>query len=73
MKFITKSSVLTSGLLGALTVLLFASSAFAADALRIHPTKFDCGVVEEGVPATMLATVENISAKEVHIINIRTN
>lgn len=68
-----KSSMLTRELLAVMAVLLFAGSAFAAEALRIHPTRFDCGVVEEGVPATMLATVENISVREVHITNVRTN
>ena len=53
--------------------LLLAGSAFAGEALRINPTKLDCGVIEEGVLATMLATVENIGTKEVRILNVRTN
>lgn len=59
-----------------LTILLFlllAGSAFAGEALHINPTKLDCGVIEEGVLATMLATVENIGTKEVRILNVRTN
>ncbi len=64
---------LNRGLLTVLVFLLLAGSAFAGEALRIHPTKLDCGVIEEGELATMLATVENIGTKEVRILNVRTN
>ena len=64
---------LTGGLLTVLAVLVMAGSAFAANALRIQPTRHDCGIVEEGVPATMLAIVENVSSQEVQIKNVRTN
>ena len=57
----------------ALSVLLIFNSVFAADLLSIQPTKHDCGVVDEGVPATMQATVENISDKEVHVSSVKAN
>lgn len=61
----------------ALIIFLFAtflaSSAVAADALRINPMRLDCGVIEEGVPATMLVTIENIGAKNVNITSVKTN
>lgn len=56
-----------------LTALLVSVSAFAADVLRIEPKQYDCGTVDEGVPATMSAVVENISGKEVHISSVKTN
>ncbi|MEI7637308.1 MAG: hypothetical protein WCJ37_08380 [Syntrophus sp. (in: bacteria)] len=73
MKMIAKLSELTGMLLTALAILVLTSSAFAADALRIQPTRQDFGTVEEGVPAIMLSIVENISSQEVHISNVRTN
>jgi hypothetical protein len=73
MKMIAKFSGLTGVLLTALAILVLTSSAFAADALRIQPTRQDFGTVEEGVPAIMLSIVENISSQEVHISNVRTN
>ena len=48
-------------------------AAFAADSLRISPVRIECGLIEEGTPATMVAVVENISGKEVRITGIRTN
>jgi hypothetical protein len=49
------------------------SSALAAELLSIKPVKFDTGVVDEGVPAIMQASVENISDKEVRISNVKAN
>ena len=48
-------------------------SAQAAGKLIIDPMKFDCGVVEEGVPATMQARIENVGDSEVLIQNVQTN
>jgi len=73
MKLISKCRGLAGGFLTALAVLTIAGSAFAADTLRIQQTRLDCGTVEEGVPATMLSIVENISSQDVHINNVRTN
>lgn len=68
-----RNSKLNLTLLAVLIVFLFADSIIAADALRIYPTKLNCGIIEEGVPATMLVTIENISTKNVNITGIRTN
>jgi hypothetical protein len=73
MKQIAKCPVLIGGLLTTLAVLVMASATFASDALRIQPTRQDCGTVDEGVPATMTSTVENIGSRDVHISNVRTN
>jgi len=73
MKMIAKFSGLTGVLLVAVAILVLTSSTFAADALRIQPTRQDFGTVEEGVPAIMLSIVENISSQEVHVSNVRTN
>jgi len=48
-------------------------AALAADLLSIQPVKYDTGVVDEGVPAVMQATVENISDKEVRVSSVKTN
>ncbi len=48
-------------------------SAFASDLLRIQPIKHDCGVVDEGVPATMQSIVENTSTQEVIVGSVKTN
>ncbi|KAB0668845.1 hypothetical protein F6V30_15185 [Oryzomonas sagensis] len=63
----------TCCLLSALSMLMTAASAFAADVLRIEPKQHDCGVVDEGVPATMTAVVENVSGKDVHVSSVKTN
>lgn len=56
-----------------LTVFVMGGAVFAADALRIQPTSQDFGTLDEGVPATMLSTIENTGSQEVHIRNVRTN
>ncbi|HNY72255.1 MAG TPA: hypothetical protein PLU95_02115 [Syntrophales bacterium] len=61
------------GLLIALALFVMTGAAFAADSLRISPVRIECGLIEEGTPATMVAVVENISGKEVRITGIRTN
>lgn len=61
------------GLLIALALFVMTGAAFAADSLRISPVRIECGMIEEGTPATMVAVVENISGKEVRITGIRTN
>lgn len=73
MKLIAKLSGLTGGILIALAILVLTSFAFAADALRIGPTRQDFGTVEEGLPVIMLAIVENVGSQDVHIKNVRTN
>lgn len=70
---LTRCSELICRLLIIVAIILTARSVFAADALRIQPIRHDFGTIEEGVPAKMLVTVENVSAKEVHIKNVRTN
>jgi len=57
----------------ALAVLLLAAYAQAAGSLRVTPARFDCGTVDEGVPAVMKATVENVGGQDVHVLNVRTN
>jgi hypothetical protein len=73
MKRITKGSRMAGILTACLAIFLLAAPVPAADGLRIQPMKLDCGIVEEGVSAVMKATVENVSAKDVHILNVRTN
>jgi hypothetical protein len=73
MQLHTKYSLLTSCVVATLASLLIASSAFAAELLRIQPIKYDCGVVNEGVAATMRAVVENISKEEIHVSNVKVN
>ncbi|QEM69481.1 hypothetical protein FO488_15845 [Geobacter sp. FeAm09] len=60
-------------LLFALTTLAAASPVFAADVLHIQPKQHDCGLVDEGVPATMTAVVENVSGRDVHVSSVKTN
>ncbi len=57
----------------ALALFVMTGAAFAADSLRISPVRLECGLIEEGTPATMVAVVENIGSKEVRITGIRTN
>jgi hypothetical protein len=73
MKQRAKYSGLTCGLLAALAILVIVGSAFAADALRIQPTKQDFGTLEEGTPAILLSIIENIGSQDVYIKNVRTN
>jgi hypothetical protein len=44
-----------------------------AGKLVIEPSSFDCGVVEEGASAVMLATIVNDGGDEAVIQNVRTN
>lgn len=61
-------------LISLITVLmLMLGSAFASDLLSIQPIKYDCGVVGEGVPATMQSIVENTSTQTVVIGSVKTN
>ena len=48
-------------------------AARATGKLAVNPASFDCGVVEEGAPATMLVQVENVGDREVLIQNVQTN
>ncbi len=48
-------------------------AAQAAGKLVLNPMSFDCGVVEEGVPATMQVRIENVGDGEVLIQNVQTN
>ncbi len=73
MKLIAKLSGRTFGILISLAILILTSPAFAAAALRIEPTRQDFGTLEEGVPAIMIAIVENVGSQDVHIKNVRTN
>ena len=57
----------------AMLIISVTSAAMAGDLLRIQPVKYDTGVVDEGVPAVMQATVENISNQEVRVSNVKTN
>ncbi len=49
------------------------SPAHPAGKLIIDPMSFDCGVVDEGVPATMLVRIENAGDVPVLIQNVQTN
>ena len=60
-------------LITTIVLITTAGTALAAELLRIQPIKHDCGVVDEGVPATMKATVENISGRELHVNSVKTN
>ncbi len=44
-----------------------------AGKLIIDPMNFDCGVVDEGVPATMQVRIENVGDHPVLIQNLKTN
>jgi len=68
-----RSKFLACCLLITLVGLLIASTVLAAELLQIQPIKHDCGLVNEGDPATMLAAVKNISNQEVHVNNVKTN
>ena len=48
-------------------------TAYAAGKLMINPMSFECGVVEEGMPATMQVQIENVGDGEVLIQNVQTN
>ena len=48
-------------------------AAHAAGKLIVNPMSFDCGVVEEGAPATMQVQIENVGDSEVLIQNVQTN
>lgn len=54
-------------------VLFSASPTLSAELLHIQPVKYDTGTVDEGTPAAMRATVENISDKEVRVSSVKTN
>jgi len=49
------------------------SPAHPAGKLVIDPLNFDCGVVDEGVPATMWVLIENAGDVPVLIQNVQTN
>ena len=49
------------------------SPAYTAGKLVIDPVNFDCGVVDEGVPATMQVSIENVGDRPVLIQNVQTN
>lgn len=49
------------------------SPAHPAGRLVIDPMNFDCGVVDEGVPATMQVRIENVGDDPVLIQNVQTN
>jgi len=47
--------------------------AAGAEMLRVAPLVHDCGVIDEGTPAMMTVILENVSDREIHILNVRTN
>jgi len=61
----------------AVTVLIVnqaaALSVQASGKLVVNPMEFDCGVVDEGLPATMWVSIENVGDNKVEIQNVRTN
>lgn len=73
MKLIKRISGPTCGILISLVTILMVGSALAADLLRIQPIKHDCGIIDEGVPATMQVIVENTSTQEVIVGSVKTN
>ncbi len=63
-------------LIGCLAVVglqIVPSTAHPAGKLVIDPMNFDCGVVDEGVPATMQVSIENVGDRPVLIQNVQTN
>ena len=57
-------------------VLLLGLSGAAAAAeaiIRAVPAEFDFGTIDEGDPAEVTVSLENISAQTVEITNVRTN
>ncbi len=73
MKLRKRQSVIGICFLIAMFIISVTGAALAADLLSIQPVKYDTGVVDEGVPAVMQATVENISDKEVRVSSVKTN
>jgi hypothetical protein len=73
MKLYKSQSVLGICFFIVVLIISVSSTALAADLLSIQPVKYDTGVVDEGVPAVMQATVENISDKEVRVGNVKAN
>ena len=54
-------------------IIPFVSAAPDKEALKITPSQFDMGVVEEGRIITAVATIENRGNTVVEITNVRTN
>jgi len=48
-------------------------AAYSAARLVIEPMSFDCGTVDEGVPATMQVRIENVGDDTALIKNVQTN
>ncbi len=53
--------------------LQMAAPAYPAARLVVEPIGFDCGVVDEGVPATMQVSIANVGEEAALIKNVQTN
>jgi len=61
------------GIMSFLVVMVMTGWAAGAEMLRVAPLVHDCGVIDEGTPAMMTVILENVSDREIHILNVRTN
>ncbi len=50
-----------------------AAPAYPAGRLILQPMNFDCGVVDEGLPAAMHVQIENVGSDPALIKNVQTN
>ena len=76
----SESKVVTGAILRMITIGLIVigiqaapSSVQAAGKLILDPMSFDCGIVDEGTPASMQVRIENVGDSPVLIQNVQTN